>query len=101
MKTSNDHLMGRTVISSDGIVIGTLTGLLVETTTWQVMALQIALRKEIGKRIGIKHSMFHASTVEIAVAQVQSVGDAIVLSVERDALRPPGAASPEHVAPRG
>jgi sporulation protein YlmC with PRC-barrel domain len=101
MKTSNDHLMGRTVISGDGIVIGEIRGLLVDTTLWQVVALQVALRKESGERIGIKHSIFHTSTLEIAVAQIQSVGDAIVLSVALDALRPPNASSPEPVAPRG
>jgi hypothetical protein len=59
------------------------------------------MRKERGERIGIKHSIFHPSILEIAVAQVQSVGDAIVLSAALDALRPPNASSPEHVAPRG
>ena len=101
MKTSNDHLIGRPVISGDGIVVGDITGLLVDTTTWQVMALQVALRKESGERIGIKHSMFRASTLEIAVAQIQSVGDAVVLSVALDTLGAPDASSPDHVAPRG
>lgn len=101
MKTTNDHLIGRPVISGDGIVVGEITGLLVDTTTWQVMALQVALRKESGERIGIKHSMFRASTLEIAVAQIQSVGDAVVLSVALDTLGAPDASSPDHVAPRG
>jgi sporulation protein YlmC with PRC-barrel domain len=101
MTTSNDHLMGRTVISSDGIVLGEIKGLLVDTTAWRIVALQVALHKDAGERIGIKHSMFHPSTLEIAVTQVQSVGDAVVLSVPLDALRSPDASPTEHAAPRG
>jgi sporulation protein YlmC with PRC-barrel domain len=101
MKISNDNLVGRVVISGDGIAMGEITRQFVETTNWRVEALQVELRKETAERIGIKHSMFHAPTIEIATALVQSVGDAIVLSVELDALRAPEASSPsQSAAPR-
>jgi sporulation protein YlmC with PRC-barrel domain len=99
MKISDDNLTGRVVISGDGIAIGEITRLFVDSASWRVESLQIALRKESAERIGIKHSMFHAATIEISVGLVQSVGDAVVLSVELSALRGPEATPPEPAAP--
>jgi sporulation protein YlmC with PRC-barrel domain len=99
MKVSNDNLIGRVVISGDGIAIGEIARLFVETTSWRVESLQVTLRKDSAERIGIRRSMFHSSTIEIATALVQSVGDAVVLSVALDALRAPEASSVKPSAP--
>lgn len=99
MKVSNDNLVGRVVISGDGIAIGEIARLFVETTSWRVESLQVTLRKDSAERIGIRRSMFHSSTIEIATALVQSVGDAVVLSVALDALRAPEASSAKPSAP--
>lgn len=99
MKVSNDNLVGRVVISGDGIAIGEITRLFVDTASWRVESLQVALRKDSAERIGIKRSMFHASTIEIVTELVQSVGDAVVLSVVLDALRAPEAPSAKPSAP--
>jgi sporulation protein YlmC with PRC-barrel domain len=99
MKVSNDNLVGRVVISGDGIAIGEIARLFVETTSWRVESLQVTLRKDSAERIGIRRSMFHSSTIEIATALVQSVGDAVVLSVALDALRAPEASSVKPSAP--
>jgi sporulation protein YlmC with PRC-barrel domain len=99
MKVSNDNLVGRVVISGDGIAIGEIARLFVETTSWRVESLQVTLRKDSAERIGIRRSVFHSSTIEIATALVQSVGDAVVLSVALDALRAPEASSVKPSAP--
>jgi sporulation protein YlmC with PRC-barrel domain len=97
---SDEDLRGRTVIASDGRAIGALKALRIDETTWRVAAIQIALTKEIADRIGIKRSVFHPGTIDVPIDSVQSVGDAIVLTVAVDALRvtpPPPAVGPQDV----
>ena len=94
MKISGDDLVGRIVVSGDGIAIGEVTRLFVDSATWRVESLQVALRKESAERIGVKHGMFHKPSIEIATRLVQSVGDAVVLTIALDALRTPADPQP-------
>ncbi len=87
MRVSDDSLRGRTVIAADGHAIGEVASLYVETGTWQVESLQIKLRNEIADQLGVSRNIFHAGEIELAIRYVQSVGDAIVLSVPTDQLR--------------
>lgn len=96
MRLSNDSLRGRTVISADGLAVGEVTAVFLDTDLWRVETLQVKLRKEIADRVGADHGMFHAGSIEIPTSMVQSVGDGVVLSVPVDALRQalPGASEP-------
>ena len=87
MLLSDEGLHGRTVITSDGLAIGAVTVLFVDSEAWRVESLQVRLHKEVADRVGAARGMFHAGTVEIPVRMVQSVGDAVVLSVTVDELR--------------
>lgn len=77
------------MVSGDGLALGEVTRLFVDSTTWRVESLQVTLRKESAERIGVKHSMFHKPSIEIATRLIQSVGDAVVLTIALDALRTP------------
>ncbi|KAB2902316.1 MAG: PRC-barrel domain containing protein [Kofleriaceae bacterium] len=97
MRLSDETLRGRTVIASDGIAIGEVSVLFVDSDGWQVESIQIRLRKEVADRLGADRGMFHAGALEVPTSMIQSVGDAVVLSVAIDDLRQvlPGAtASP-------
>ena len=87
MRLSDDTIRGRSVIASDGLVIGELAALFVDCDAWRVESIQIKLRNEIADRLGADRSIFHAATLEVPVSMVQSVGDAVVLSVPVDGLR--------------
>jgi sporulation protein YlmC with PRC-barrel domain len=52
-----------------------------------VESLRVKLRKDIADQLGASRTMFHAGTVEIPIRLVQSVGDAVVLSVPVGGLR--------------
>lgn len=95
MRLSDDNLRGRTVIASDGLAIGEITALFIDSTAWRVESLQVKLRKDVADRLGTERSMFHSAGLEIPISMVQSVGDAVVLSVAVDGLRQvlPGGAS--------
>jgi sporulation protein YlmC with PRC-barrel domain len=87
MRLSDDTLRGRSVIASDGLVIGELAVLFVDCDAWRVESIQIKLRNDIADRLGADRSIFHAGALEVPVSMVQSVGDAVVLSVPVDGLR--------------
>lgn len=95
MRLSDDNLRGRTVIASDGLAIGEITALFIDSNAWRVESLQVKLRKDVADRLGTERSMFHSAGLEIPIRMVQSVGDAVVLAVAVDGLRQvlPGGAS--------
>ncbi len=87
MRLSDENLRGRTVIAADGQTIGEVAALFLDSDAWRVESLQIKLRKEVADQLGATRGMFHAGTLELPVRMVQSVGDAIVLSVPALELR--------------
>ena len=87
MRLSAENLRGRVVIASDGQAIGEVAALFLDSEAWRVESLQVKLRKDIADRLGADRTLFHAGAVEIPVGMVQSVGDAVVLSVAVDGLR--------------
>jgi sporulation protein YlmC with PRC-barrel domain len=87
MRLSDENLRGRTVIGSDGRAVGEVAALFLDSEAWSVESLRVKLRKEIADQLGASRTMFHAGTVEIPIRLIQSVGDAVVLSVPVDGLR--------------
>jgi sporulation protein YlmC with PRC-barrel domain len=98
MRLADENLRGRTVIASDGLAIGEIAALFLDSVAWRVESLQVKLRKDVADRLGADRGMFHAGAVEIPIRMVQSVGDAVILSVAVDELRQvlPGASEPAH-----
>jgi len=96
MRLSDENLRGRTVIASDGLAIGEVALVFLDSDAWRVESLQVRLRKDVANRLGADRSVFHAGALEIPIRMVQSVGDAVVLTVAVDDLRQvlPGASEP-------
>jgi len=81
MPISDEHLRGRTVIAADGQAIGEVAALFIDTSTWTVVALQIKLSKPVAEQLGAARGLLRAAILELPVRLVQSVGDAVLLSV--------------------
>ena len=88
MQVSDEHLRGRTVITADGQAIGEVAALFIDTSAWTIVALQIKLRKGAAEQVGAERGLLRAATLELPVRLVQSVGDAVLLSVPILDLRP-------------
>ncbi|MBA3538432.1 MAG: PRC-barrel domain-containing protein [Deltaproteobacteria bacterium] len=101
MKQTSESLRGRTVIGSDGRLIGDITQLVIDDITWRIEAINVKLRKDVATHIGAGWSVFHAATVEIPTSKVQSVGDAVILAMTVDDLRQvlPDVTGPEPAVP--
>lgn len=87
MRLSDENLRGRTVIAADGQAIGEVAALFLDSDEWRIESLQIKLRNEVADQLGAARNIFHAGTLEIPIRMVQSVGDAVVLSVNAKELR--------------
>jgi sporulation protein YlmC with PRC-barrel domain len=87
MQVSDEHLRGRTVIAADGQAIGEVAALFIDTSTWIIAALQIKLNKSAAEQIGAARGLLRAATLELPVRLVQSVGDAVLLSIPTLELR--------------
>lgn len=78
---------GRTVVASGGQEIGTVEALSIDGETWKVETLQVKLNSEAAEQIGAFWNFFHAGRIELPTHTIQSVSDAVVLSVSVDELR--------------
>jgi sporulation protein YlmC with PRC-barrel domain len=87
MRLSDENLRGLTVISADGTAVGSVAELFLSSSEWRVESIRIELRKAIADRIGADRTMFHRGSIELPVGFIQSVGDAVVLSIDVEKLR--------------
>jgi sporulation protein YlmC with PRC-barrel domain len=87
MRLSDVSFRGLNVIASDGLAIGSVALLFIDSDGWRVESLQVKLHRDVADRLGAGRSWLHAGAVEIPIRMVQSVGDAVVLSVAVDGLR--------------
>jgi sporulation protein YlmC with PRC-barrel domain len=88
METTDVELRDRTVIGADGNAIGQVAAIIVDAASWVVKAVRIKLRDTAADQAGIGHSLFRASTIDVPVDHIQSIGDAVVLTVSARGLRP-------------
>ena len=100
MRLSDENLRGRTVIGADGLAVGEVATLFVDSDAWRIEAMRVKLRKDVADQLGAPHSIFRAATVEVPVRLVQSVGDAVVLAVPVEGLRDVLPAGEQPAAPR-
>ncbi len=99
MRLPDDNLRGRVVISGDGIAIGEITRVFIDSAEWRVDALQVKLRKDSADRLGASRTWRHAASIEIPTRVVQSVGDAVILAVPLASLRLAEQPRPSESAP--
>jgi sporulation protein YlmC with PRC-barrel domain len=87
MQVSDESLRGRSVIAADGQAIGEVGAVFIDTSKWTIVAIQIKLSKPAAEQLGATGGLFRAATIDLPVRLVQSVGDAILLSVPTVELR--------------
>lgn len=87
MRFTDKTLHGRTVISADGKAIGSISEIFISSSDWRVESLRIELQKDIADRIGANRTIFHRGTIELPISFVQSVSDAVILTIAVEQLR--------------
>ncbi len=67
-------------------MVGEAATVCIDTQSWRVESVRVKLRKEVADQVGAERSLFQAGFVEIPVSKIQSVGDALLLSVSVSGL---------------
>jgi sporulation protein YlmC with PRC-barrel domain len=78
-------LSNKYVICAGGFDLGQISGIEVNTNTWQVTHLHVKLSKSASEDLGFK-KRFGSSTVCVPIKLVSSVGDNILLNKSLDEL---------------
>ncbi len=87
MRLSDSTVRGLTVIGADGTAVGTVAALFIDASDWKIESIRIELRNDIADRIGANRTTFHRAAIELPVTFIQSVSDAVVLTVDVEHLR--------------
>jgi len=82
-----EDIMGKEVISSDAIIIGTVDGVGIDTDNWKVPAIRISVRKGNEAALGLKKKAIGARKIFVATPQVSSVSDTVTLAVKMDQVK--------------
>ena len=89
-----EQLSGRSVIDSTGRSIGEVDALLIDPVAWRVDAIRIKLHKDVTEEIEASHGTFRAARLDVPIAFIHGVPDAVILSGPIGALRPLDQPSP-------
>jgi sporulation protein YlmC with PRC-barrel domain len=89
---SINDVKGRQVIDANGDNVGTVEDVAIDPQSWKVSGLVVGLRREVAERLDIVGQRGGARwlgggpTVEIRTERIRSVGDNIILNIDRDAI---------------
>lgn len=74
-------LQERNVITTDGRIIGSLSGAMVDTTTWKVSSIIVDVHKDVIEELQVKKQMLKTPKVNIDTSMVGNVSDVVQLNV--------------------
>jgi sporulation protein YlmC with PRC-barrel domain len=90
MRQTEASFRNRLVLSSDGVAIGRISQLFLDSTKWRISSFELKLTKEMAKRLNVPEpGMFRSATLEIPSELVASMGDAVILNVPVSGLPRP------------
>ncbi len=75
-----EALSGRSVIDSAGRAIGEVEGLIIDPDSWRVVAVRVKLDREVTDEIRAPRGLFRAARLDVPVAFINSVADAVLLN---------------------
>src|SRR2546427_382219 len=78
-------LENKEVVSKNGTVLGKSTNAIVDTTTWKVTSIELALDGDIAKELDVK-KLFKSTTVPLPVEAIEAVSDKMVLKINKEEL---------------
>ncbi len=76
-----ERLSGKKVIGSNGNILGEVSGVELDVSSWKANYLYIDVSEDTAKELGIKSSFWSATTVCMPITVISQVGDVITLNV--------------------
>ena len=85
---SASQLKGRRVVTQDGLVLGDVFDVVFDTDSWQVIELEVRLRRRSFEALGLQKPVLGTRTIHVTADLVAGVSDALVLKPRLADLRP-------------
>jgi sporulation protein YlmC with PRC-barrel domain len=82
---SASDLEDKEVISKNGSAIGRSTNVIIDTKSWQLTSIEVALEGDVAEELDVKKH-FRSTTVPLDIGEVASVGDKILLKSNKDEI---------------
>lgn len=88
LNMSASQLKGRRVVTQDGLVLGDVSDVVFDTDSWQVIELEVRLRRKSFELLGLEKPVLGTRTIHVTADLVAGVSDALVLKPRLADLRP-------------
>lgn len=85
---SSNALLGVKIETADGILLGTVDSIHIDSDTWYIMSLKVKLDKGAHKKLGISKGLFSKVVSGLLTTFIKSVGPSIKLKLTMDELKP-------------
>jgi sporulation protein YlmC with PRC-barrel domain len=85
--TKVSDLIGKTVATSEGNIIGEVNEVIIDTDTWRATNLQLKIEKSTGKEMGLKTPFLGSLLVLVETVRVTSAADQIIIDVPIDGFK--------------
>jgi sporulation protein YlmC with PRC-barrel domain len=79
-------LEDRDIITTDGRVIGKLTGAWIDTSSWTVSSLVVELNKDVVDELNVKKPILKHARINLPTTYVKRVADVVQLNVDISGL---------------
>jgi len=84
---SLSHLTGKKVVSEEGIILGTVYDVNVDTDLWTVPTISVKLEKIAFEPLGLKKGLFSKTVISIRTEYIESTGELISLNQKIEDMR--------------
>jgi len=79
LNMTETQIMGLRVVSQDGHVLGDVSGLVVDTSSWRVAELAVRVRRSALEPLHLNKPMLGTQTIKVPASEIAGVSDAVVL----------------------
>lgn len=87
------YLYGRKVVSSDGMILGTMESVMVDLDSWTIHSFKLKVDKAACQVLGIKKGIFAKTVTGLVTANVSTVTENVNLNITAEQVR--GLVAPE------
>ena len=84
---SVSKLNGMKVISADSFAVGEIAGVEVDTASWQVTHLHVALTNDVTRKLGFNKPFLGQVTICLPTTIFKSIGDVITLDRQLEEIK--------------
>ena len=79
-------LESKNVITTDGRMIGVLTGAYMDTSNWMITSLVVELEKDVVDELNVKKPLLRTAKVSLPTSTVKNIADVVQLNTDVTSL---------------